>query len=257
MSELDQYLDFAKELALEAGGVMKRYFRSHELGTTWKEDFTPITEADTQINKMVIERVKAEYPDFGILGEEESYKPERDLVWVVDPVDGTVPFAIGVPLSTFSIALVDRSDGQPLVGVIYDPFLDELFYASKGGGCYLNGKRLKTSQATDFKQEYFAISVSRMELINHLREERAHLVYIASGCYFGARVAAGQFLATVHNRDKSWDVAAKALLVAEAGGIVTNYDGEPIRCDENAEGIICAANKTIHAKLMKLIKVPK
>lgn len=254
MSEPDAYLDFAKELALEAGGIMKHYFRSEEIDSTWKEDATPLTAADTSINSLVIERVKANFPDHGVLGEEESYEPERNLIWVVDPIDGTVPFSLGMPISTFALALVDRSDGQPIVAVLYDPFLDELFYAAKGGGTFVNERRLKTSNESALKQNYFAISIGQSELIKKIRKQRANIMYLQSGCYFAARVAAGQLLATIQNRPYAWDIAATALLVQEAGGIVTDYDGQVIRFDQKIEGSIMAANHKIHAKLLKLIK---
>ncbi|QQS18795.1 hypothetical protein IPL68_01860 [Candidatus Saccharibacteria bacterium] len=130
----EKELQFAKSLALEAGAIMRHYFRSDELAITHKQDLTPLTVADTQINALVIERVKKEFPAYGVLGEEASFEPHRELLWVVDPIDGTSPFSCGIPVSTFSIALVHRKDGQPYVSVTYDPYLDELMFATKNGG---------------------------------------------------------------------------------------------------------------------------
>jgi fructose-1,6-bisphosphatase/inositol monophosphatase family enzyme len=254
VSKHDQFLDFAKELALEAGGIMKRYFRSEEIGSTWKEDSTPLTVADTTINSLVIERIKAKFPDHGILGEEESFEPERDMVWVVDPIDGTVPFSLGMPMSTFALALLDHEDGQPIVSVLYDPFLEELFYATKGGGAFVNGKKLKTSSETECKQNYFFISIGRIDLIKKLREEGANMLYLQSGCYFAARVAAGQVLAAVQNRPYAWDIATTALIVQEAGGIVSDAEGKKLRFDERVNSSVMAANKTVHAKILDMIK---
>src|SRR3990167_10128728 len=104
MSELDEYLNFAKELAKEAGEIMSLSFAN---GTSreWKEDRTPVTEADTKINSLVIERIKAKYPDNGVWGEEESHNLGVQMTWVCDPVDRTMPFSHGLPISTFALSL--------------------------------------------------------------------------------------------------------------------------------------------------------
>ena len=113
----EKELDFAKALALEAGEIMRKYFRSDRLGTVQKDDLTPLTVADTAINDLVIERVQHEFPEHGVLGEEASYEPNRQWIWVVDPIDGTSPYSCGIPISTFSLALVNKKDGQPYVSV--------------------------------------------------------------------------------------------------------------------------------------------
>src|SRR5690606_9265702 len=111
-------LDFAMEMASDAGKIMKKYFRSEAIDTQWKADHTPLTIADKKINDLLIERVENHYPDHGVIGEESSYMEERDMVWVADPIDGTSPYTLGIPTSTFCLALVDRSDGQPVIAVV-------------------------------------------------------------------------------------------------------------------------------------------
>jgi myo-inositol-1(or 4)-monophosphatase len=100
----EKELRFATDLAQEAGAIMDRYFRAEDIGTELKQDLTPVTVADTTINDLVIDRVQQSYPEHGVLGEENSYEPTRDRIWVVDPIDGTVPFSLGIPTSTFSLA---------------------------------------------------------------------------------------------------------------------------------------------------------
>jgi len=261
----DTELKFAVSLAKEAGDIMRTYFRSEELGRVWKEDNTPVTVADLKINAMVIERVKAAYPEHGVLGEEESFEPERELVWVVDPIDGTIPFSLEMPLSTFLLALVDRNDGQPLIGIIYDPFLDHMFTATKGGGAFLNGKPIQVSKTMPVHEGYYSIHGPLMidDQINYqpgrvyddIRAHRAHSLTFASGGYTASKIACGLFAGVICGAPaKAWDFAAPALLVQEAGGVVSDLVGKPRRYDGSGYGCVLAANQTIHTELLRLIK---
>lgn len=257
-------LNFAKQLSKDAGVIMRKYFKSQELGHSWKEDHTPLTIADTTINSLVIKRVKESYPEHGVLGEEESYKPDRQLIWIVDPIDGTVPFSLGIPTSAFSMALVDRTDGQQLVAVTYDPFLDELFYAVKGGGALVNDQKLQTSDQTELKRSYMCLSTQSgqgenyhyngPEMIGYFRDQGVMTLNYMSMVYAVNRVAAGQLLAFVTGRTNPWDAAACAMLVQEAGGIVTNLRGEKRRFDEVGDGYIMAANQEILDIILEQVK---
>src|SRR5882757_6693524 len=143
MQDTDRYLQFAKQLAYDAGAIMKKYFGkqpAHE----YKEDETIVTIADKEVNSLVIDRVKEAYPDHAVDGEEESFTNDTEYVWVCDPIDGTNPFAMELPVSVFSLALV--IDGQPVVGVIYDPFCDKLYSAAIGNGAFVGDKPLSVSK---------------------------------------------------------------------------------------------------------------
>ena len=106
-----------------------------QVNSAIKTDGTIVTEADMRINKMIIDAVKTNYPDYSVLGEEESYMPDQSLgVWVCDPIDGTLPYSLGVPTCVFSLALLDGS-GMPILAVVYDPFLKKMYWATKNGGC--------------------------------------------------------------------------------------------------------------------------
>jgi fructose-1,6-bisphosphatase/inositol monophosphatase family enzyme len=258
-------LAFAEKLAREAGGIMRRYFKSEELGTTWKKDDSPVTVADTTINSMVIKRVQEAFPDDGILGEEESFEPTRDRIWVVDPIDGTVPFSLDIPASTFLLALVNKSDGQPVVAVVYDPYLDHLYTATKGGGAFMNGKRLQTSDRTELLQNYVSVYGSTFKtdnvhykpgsLLEQLQAAGSRNLAFASGAYTAAKVAEGRFATVICGKPGwPWDDAAICLLVKEAGGVVTDIEGNSRRYDEPGVGCVLSANQEIHDQILKLIK---
>jgi len=265
----EKELQFATNLAYEAGAIMTRYFRSENIDTELKEDLTPVTIADKKINNYVIEKVKETYPDWGVLGEEDSYEPERDKIWVVDPIDGTVPFSLGIPASTFSLALVDKSDGQPVVAVTHDPYLEETFTAVKGGGAYVNGRRMQTSSDYDFSRAYLSFSSRSWtgegfdyrpaELMESFRDKGSKILGFVSFVYTANRVAKGQFLATVVGETQPWDIAAAALLVQEAGGLVTDFHGKRRRYDaaKTGEGCIFAANQRVLDEFLEQIRTEK
>src|SRR5688572_22457550 len=113
---MEEYLEFAKKLAQEAGEISLRYF-GFETESTWKGDNTPLTVADTEINDLVVKKINEIYPDHSIYGEERSDKKKGSkYIWVCDPIDGTMAFSVGLPIFVFSIALVDQSNGQPVLG---------------------------------------------------------------------------------------------------------------------------------------------
>ena len=136
MEEYEKYLDFAKEIAKEAGNIMKKYFDRRDV-SSYKGDRTIVTLADTEINSYLIEKVKEKFPGHCVDGEEEQFGESR-YVWVCDPVDGTAMYARSIPVAVFSLALV--VDGVSMLGVIYDPFTDNVYTAIKGKGAYQNDK---------------------------------------------------------------------------------------------------------------------
>jgi len=116
---MEQYLEFAKKLAKEAEEISLKYF-SFEVERIIKEDNTPLTKADTEINDLVIKRINEIYPEHSIYGEEKSeLKENSKYIWVCDPIDGTMPFSNGLPIFTFSIALVDQSNGLPIKQLVF------------------------------------------------------------------------------------------------------------------------------------------
>jgi fructose-1,6-bisphosphatase/inositol monophosphatase family enzyme len=256
-------LAFATDLAHEAGEIMLRHFGADDLGTEWKADDTPLTVADTAINKLFIEWVKSVFPEHGVLGEEESFEPERDYVWAVDPIDGTVMFDLGMPLSTFSAALVERKDGQPLVAVTYDPYLKELYSATIGGGAFMNDEPITVSRATELRHGVVAVTGRNVQeqgvdfrpgkINEQLRAQGARSINLASFVYTSNRIARGQLLGSVIGSAGAWDIAASGLIVEEAGGVVTDLKGNKRRFDEDGLGCIMAANKTIHAMILGMI----
>jgi fructose-1,6-bisphosphatase/inositol monophosphatase family enzyme len=253
---VQKYLDTALELAATAGEIMLHYF---DVGVPadWKADDSPVTVADTEINQMVIDRIAARYPDHGVVGEEASLsKPDSPLQWVCDPIDGTVPFMLGIPTNVFSLALCE--DGDPLVAVIADPYLSRTYLATRGGGSFCNERRLSVSETKELPGSLMNVSGRDHDdpadgafIYRALDEAGVKQIYHHSMVYEEIQVASGMFDAAIFAKSNPWDSAAGALLVTEAGGIVTNLLGAPQRYDRRILGTIFS-NGHLHDALVTL-----
>ncbi len=180
-----------------------------------------------------------------------------EYTWVCDPVDGTVPFSHGIPVSTFSLALT--KNGESILGVVYDPFQDRLYSALKGEGAFLNGKKISVSSASQFKGtvgEYEMFEHSKYNL-NKLQErfvfEGVKLMSFCSVIYPSMLVAAGELAFVVFPLTNAHDGAAVKIIVEEAGGRVTDIFGEDQKYDTKINGFI-ASNGILHKQLVSLCK---
>src|SRR3989344_508119 len=159
-----EYREFAIKLAKQAGKIIKDNFTSN-MKKEWKSDNTPVTETDLKINQLVIDAVKKHFPTHSIIAEEGSYKVDNsEYSWVCDPVDGTIPFSHGIPTCAFSLALV--KNGAPILGVIYDPFIDRLFFAEKNKHAFLNDKMIKVSDKKDLENSVIGMSSFSKKVAN-------------------------------------------------------------------------------------------
>lgn len=258
----DEYLVFAKKVAYEAGDIMQKHFGTIR-NDEWKADDTIVTVADTEINAMVIDRVKETFTDHAVIGEEESHDKDTKSVWVCDPIDGTNPFAMTLAVSVFSLAYV--YDGVPLVGVIYDPFTKRLFWASKGGGAYVNKERLAVSTA-DFgptvRMNFDWWATAEFDILPVIRkvskDTGTYMLSPGSTTHMAALVAQGDFVASVFcgTKGKCMDIAAAKVIVEEAGGRVTDMFGNEQRYDGDINGAI-VSNGVVHEQLVTLLKETK
>lgn len=255
--EHTEYLSFALDLARDAGAIMKQNFILG-MKKEWKNDATPLTETDTKIHTLVCDSILRQFPTHAILSEEDDAQlgaAGSEYVWVCDPVDGTHNFAHGIPTATFMLSLVHN--GLPIVAVIFDPFMDRLFYAEKGRGAFMNDKQIHVSDSPSLKHTIVALGKVNTQLLpvyGVLREERG--VRVITGLsigYVGALVAAGEFSACVFSGRDAHDTVAIQLLVEEAGGRATDLAGNVSeRYDGEVNGQI-ASNGLVHDDLIAII----
>ncbi len=254
-------LNIAIKAARAAGALINRASLDLDLlkvNTKSPNDF--VTEVDQAAERVIIETLLSAYPGHGILAEESGRThgaKDSDYVWIIDPLDGTTNFIHGFPVYAVSIALA--AHGQLQQAVVYDPSRNDLFYASKGRGAFLNDKRLRVSKRSrmaealigtgfpfrrgDNFKRYLAMFEAVMPLCAGLRRPGAaalDLCYVAAGWYDG-------FFETGLN---PWDAAAGALIITEAGGLVGNFTGE---ADYLYQRELVAGNPKVYAQLVQVL----
>lgn len=255
--QLQEYLEFAKNIAHEAGQVMHQYYRADQK-VEEKSDHSPVTVADTIINSMLIERVKNTFPDHGVMGEEESWQSEKPVVWVCDPIDSTVSFIVHIPTFTFALALV--VDGEPLVAVVYNPMTDEMYSAIKNVGAFRNNTKIAVSNRMWGdgalllrKASPLQINIlDRSDVATDLYSQGVRLIANHGAVWSGCLIADGSVDGYLYEGDGPHDVAAVKLLVEEAGGKVTDLLGGEQRYNQPIGGSI-VSNCHIHANLIDLV----
>jgi fructose-1,6-bisphosphatase/inositol monophosphatase family enzyme len=253
---VQEYLETAVELGAAAGEIMLRYFDSG-VAVEWKSDATPVTVADKAINAMVIERISAEYPDHGIVGEEASKsRPNAPMQWVCDPIDGTVPFMLGIPTNVFALALCEN--GEPIVAVVVDPYLSRTYTASRGGGAFCNERKLSVSARAQLGGSTMNVSgrgddgpADGAGIYEDLHAAGAILLHHHAILYETILVASGMFDGAIYAKSHAWDAAAGVLLVGEAGGKATDLCGRWQRYDRPIRGAVFS-NGRVHDDLVRL-----
>ena len=240
---MQKYLDTALELSAAAGEIMLKYF---EIGVpaNWKEDNTPVTVADEAINQMVIERIGEEYPEHGVVGEEASFeKPDAVMQWVCDPIDGTLPYMLGIPTNVFALALCEN--GDPIVSVVGDPSLDRTYTAVRGGGSFCNDRKLQVSSTAEMNGSLMNVSGRKSgdaahgaRIYDDMYAAGVRILHHNSMVYEVIQVASGMFDGAIFTKTTQWDAAAGVLLVTEAGGAVSDLSGDPQRYDRPIKGTI-------------------
>jgi myo-inositol-1(or 4)-monophosphatase len=254
----------AAEIALEAGALLRGYFE-RGVATEYKGDVDLVTEADRASEKLIVERLGAAFPGHGVFGEEGARRGlDAEHRWYVDPLDGTTNFAHGFPVFCVSMGLEHRpvgtaadADGDLVAGVIYDPLRDELFTAEKGQGAWLNGRKLRVSRTDTLSEALLATGFpSRKRHVSpniHFYHEftlRSHGVRRAGSAALDlAYTACGRIDGFWEFHLNPWDTAAGALLVMEAGGTMSRFDGTPFQLNSNE---ILATNGLLREELMSM-----
>lgn len=260
--DLTKQLTAAKKLALEAGKKILEIYNSGSFAITKKEDDMPLTKADLMANEIIVSGLREKFLGHSILTEEEKDNKERldnDYVWIIDPLDGTKEFISRNGEFTVNIALVYKK--EPILGVIYVPVTDELFFASKNNGTYYqkngNREKIRVSERNEISDMVLIKSRSHPSerLIDLLNKYKFAETKTSGSSLKGCVIAKGD--ADVYFRFgpvNEWDICAMDCIVRESGGIMTDLNGELLKYNSNntlLKGFIVSNNK-IHDKLIKL-----
>ena len=251
-------LSIAIKAARRAGGIINRASRDVELiKVSAKRDKDFVTEVDKAAEEAIIGVLKEAYPEHAILAEESGASGVSEYVWIIDPLDGTTNFIHGVPQYAISIALAHK--GVLTHAVVYDPTKNELFTAVKGGGAYLNERRIRVSKriklnevivGTGFPFRYFEHVDAYMGMLRDFMHKTAGVRRPGAAALDLAWVAAGRFDGFWELGLSPWDMAAGSLLITEAGGLVGDLSGE---ANYMKTGNIIGGNPKIFSQLLQLI----
>jgi myo-inositol-1(or 4)-monophosphatase len=253
---MSKELEIAIQAAQDAGAILKNGWKE-DLVVSFKADKSIVTQIDSSSESAIIEIIKKNFPTHQIIAEESGDNHiESDHVWYIDPLDGTTNYSRKVPICAVVISLI--KNGQPHVGVIYNPFTEELFAAEAGLGATLNGIKLVTSTLTDLSQAMVGLSyghsldarelvVAKSLFVTETRTKREY----GSVAYELALLASGRFDGYLSAGHNPWDQLAGILMIQEAGGVVTDLSGQDPQV--GGQYLLAAANKQLHQKLMALL----
>ncbi|MBS1779988.1 MAG: inositol monophosphatase [Bacteroidetes bacterium] len=259
---MEQFKKVLLEATKEAGKIIQQYFQG-SFNIENKEGINNlVTEVDKHSEKAIIDIIRKNYPEHSIISEEVGEMlQESDYQWIIDPIDGTVNFAHGIPICCVSIGLKHKE--ELLLGAVYNPMMNELFFAEKGKGAYLNDKPIKVSSKTNFAKACLVTgfpykwpnsSEHPIRVFERFILEGLPVRRLGSAAIDLCWVACGRFDGFWEYNLSSWDVAAGYLIVQEAGGRITNFDGEPYSVFDKET---LATNGHIHEDMLRLIRNKK
>lgn len=254
------YLAIAKKAALLAGKIHKKYFQKKMKIETKKSSYDLLTIADKEAEECIVSFIKKYFPQHNFLCEENAYEnTSSDFVWIVDPLDGTNNFASGMPIFCASIALLHKN--EVVVSAVYDVNRNELFYAEKKKGAWLNKKRIYVNDIGDLKKALLITGFyySRGKEMEETLETIKRFLYaqvvgirrLGAAALDLCYVACGRATGFWEFELSPWDYAGGKLIVEEAGGKVTGRIGEEIPLDRKY--FIVASNGKIHEEMLKVI----
>jgi myo-inositol-1(or 4)-monophosphatase len=261
MSTPSALLQVMQAAVRKAGRKLARDFGEvSELQVSKKGPADFVSAADTKAEEVLVEELSKARPGYGFLAEERGVVDGTDKThtWIIDPLDGTTNFLHGIPHFAITVAL--EREGVVVAGVTYNPVTNELFWAEKGRGCFLNDKRLRVAGRKTLIESVLATGIPFAGKPGHaqfLKELHQMTQRVAGVRRFGsaaldmAYVASGRFDGYWERDLKPWDIAAGGLMVLEAGGAVSNADGEAFVL---AEGTVCATNPDLAPLILERLK---
>lgn len=261
MKNVRKYTRIAEKVVLEAGKILRKSLNSRA-EAFHKGEVDLVSDLDRCSQEILVNGLLDAFPDHGLLAEEGfSRKGNSDFCWIIDPLDGTTNYVHTLPIFVVSVALEFRA--EVVAGLVYDPMRHEFFKAWKGQGAFLNGNRIKVSSVNELDKSLLSTGFPydvRKSACNNLDHWKNFLVRAQAIRRCGSAamdlcyVACGRFDGFWEMKLNPWDVAAGALIVQEAGGTVTDFDGQPFKHD-GLETL--ASNSLIHKSMLEIISLGK
>jgi myo-inositol-1(or 4)-monophosphatase len=250
--------DVAREISLSAGEILLDWWpKSKEISDKGQNDI--VTNVDRECEAHIRETLASYFPEHGIFGEEEKGDdPTTGWTWIIDPIDGTQNYAWGIPC--FSIVIALAKDGEVVAGVNFDPINREMFHAARGKGAFLNDKKIQVSEILNFEDVIMVTdpaygpvegTTDTLQMLRKIWPSLKTARMIGSSALSISYVAAGRMDIFVHHRLQPYDQAAGIILMEEAGGLITDRQGN--RAQLYSDGLI-ASSSTIHQQFMERTK---
>ena len=250
----------AIQAALLAGELLQQKFNTAHQITSKEGKQNLVTECDLESEGLILSFLQKQFPSHSFLSEESGLQEAHsEILWVIDPLDGTINFARNIPHFSVSIAACRGTD--VLAGVVYQPMTKELFVAEKGGGAFLQGKRLRIPEVYTLDQSLLAtgfpynVDENPMQCIqtfSHFLYKGLPIRRLGSAAIDLAYLAAGRFDVYWETGIKPWDIAAGILLVQEAGGVISTWEGDPHPIITPAE--ILVTNGQLHKIMVEALR---
>jgi myo-inositol-1(or 4)-monophosphatase len=247
-----QYLNVGLKAVKQSAPLFKKYFgHPNKVEKKNNNRLDLVTEIDRAIEKKIRATIGRVFPHHAILGEESGLSKGNDFTWVIDPIDGTTNYIQGVPECVISLALWDKNG--PVVGIIYNPITGSLFHAQKGKGAFLNNKKIKVSQTKSIQDAFCAIgwnesaSGQAAEFFGMVKKISRKIRILGTSALQLAYVAGAELDFFAVKSIKAWDFAAGVLIITEAGGRVTDWQGKPVTL--SCQSLI-ASNGKLHKELL-------
>lgn len=243
----------------EAGALVKQFFDQQQFAIDHKDgENNLVTEVDQASERLIVANIKQHFPDHGYIGEEYGNAQEdADYQWVIDPIDGTVNFAHGVPLCCVSIGVAYK--GDVVMGAVYNPMMGELYFAEKGKGAFLNDKPIQVSKKSNFNTAFlvtgfpyhFPEGIDPVKVFAHFANKKMPLRRLGSAALDLCWLASGRFDGFWEYNLQPWDIAAGMLIASEAGATCTEFDGKPMHIFSKE---LLVTNTILHEPLLKEIQ---
>ena len=254
---MSKELEVAVKAAKIAGETLEYYFETL-IEKEEKEDKSIVTKADLEADKIILKEIKEKFPDHNILSEETGLVDNgSEYDWVIDPLDGTTNFSRGLPVFATSIALFNSKEA--VLSVVYNPITNSLYHAEAEKGAFLNGERIKVSDAENLSKAIVTLGRARdaenkektLDIFNKLYFKAYSQRIMGSSALEICWVAAGRLEGFISVGLKKWDVSGGTLIVKEAGGKITNFSGQELSEEDK---YFVATNGRIHKELLDILK---
>ena len=254
-------IELAKSVAIETvkkvGKVMMDNFNK-VTNASFKGRSDIVTEIDLASEKVILESIKTNFPDHSILSEEHGLVSNGEkYIWITDPIDGTINYYYGA--APFRVGLCLLEDKKPVIAAIYNPIKDHLYFAEKSKGATLNGERIKVNNNFELKNSVVMTHLSSKKearartilALESIFNKSMHMRMFGSGLAAMTYIASGKFDVFLNVQTNPWDILPGALLIEEAGGVVTDIKGKKVDYDSVS---VLATNGNVHDQMLKLLE---